>query len=184
MASDIQTSAEMTMSPNFAKYRTLLPCAASALFLAASCAVPGQNMDESGTMRICLRDFNNGVHFELVNESYASSHKAPPGAEMRVQTGEVMSAWIEALADKGLWDYARPGGGPLEPQMEAGFALTSVIEVESGSNHGWITFRKGLTQEELTFYSENKYGFITIFNQTPGYQQVVNPDGADIFRSN
>ncbi|MDE0895255.1 MAG: hypothetical protein OSB10_01580 [Planctomycetota bacterium] len=174
----------MPMSPNTVIQRVLL--FAVAALAVSSCAGPGNTKVESDYPEayICLRDFASNVHFELVNATYAKTHSASAGADMRVQSGEVMDAWILAIGDEGLWDYARPGQGPLTLQSEAGYPMHSVLEVKRGSDHGWIAFRKGLTQAELKFVAENKMAFITIFNQTPGYQQVDNTQGADIFRSN
>lgn len=184
MASDIHYPAEMPMSPNIAIQRVQL-FAVAALSI-SSCAGPGDTKVEGDYPEayICLRDFGSDVHFELVNATYAKTHSAPAGADMRVQSGEVMATWIRSIGDGGLWDYARPGQGPLTLQSEAGFPMHSILEVKRGSDHGWIAFRQGLTKEELKFFAENKMAFISVFNQTPGYQQVDNTQGAEIFRSN
>jgi|FLOH01.1.fsa_nt_gi hypothetical protein len=173
------------MSPNNALPRALLFLFALATLLISSCAGTGVVMAEEDypEMRVSFRDFRGaGANLELVNSAYAQSHSATEGADVRTQTGEVLDALINLLGDEGFWDYARPGNGPLAPQAEGGETMHSAMEVLRGGQHGWITFRRGLTKEELTFFSENSKVFLAIFNQTSGFHKIENTEGANIFR--
>ena len=177
------------MSPKPVTLRVILPLVALAAIFVSACAGPGKSLDESEypEMFVSLRDFRdsgNGTVFELVNATYAESHQARAIADQRIQKGEVLGAFIDYFADEGFWDYARPGQGPLQIQEEAGEKLHSVIEVKQGQQHGWITFRKGLSKEELTLFGEFSKLFIPLFNQTSGYRSVNNVNGANIFRNN
>ena len=69
---------------------------------------------------------------------------------------------------------------------EAGEYLHSVLEVKQGSQHGWITFRKGLSKEELTRFGEHYKLFLALFNETSGYRSVenLNENTANIFKRN
>ena len=177
------------MCPKPVAHRALLPLLALVAIFASACAGPGKNMAESDypEMLVSLRDFRDkasGTVFELANAPYAETHQANPNADQRIQTGELLGALIDYFGDEGFWDYARPGRGPLTLKEEAGEYLHSVLEVKQGSQHGWITFRKGLSKDELTLFGEQYKLFLALFNETSGYRAVENVNGANIFRSN
>jgi hypothetical protein len=179
------------MCPKPVALRALLPLLALAAIFVSACAGPGKTMAESDypEMLVSLRDFRdnaNGTIFELANKTYTESHQANPNADQRIQTGELLGALIDYYGDEGFWEYSRPGQGPLTLMEEAGEYLHSVLEVKQGSKHGWITFRKGLTKEELTLFGEPYKLFLALFNETSGYRSVqnLNENATDIFRSN
>ena len=177
------------MCPKPAALQALLPLLALTAIFVSSCAGPGKSMAESEypDMLVSLRDFRDnasGTVFELANAAYAESNGADPRADQRIQSSELLGALIDYYGEEGFWDYARPGRGPLTLTQEAGESLHSVLEVKQGLQHGWITFRKGLTKDELTRFGEQYKLFLALFNETSGYRTVENVNGANIFRSN
>lgn len=164
------------------------------LALLASCAgqidttAPTED-SHFGNVLIQFRDFRpGGALLTMANEAavdrvdYYSEMRSSAG--VKVASDEIMNALVEVFEDEGFWDSARPGNPPENTNAtEAGMALHGVLSIEANGKKGWITFRKGLTKDELELFQTCSQAFVAIYNSTAGYQRIDNPEGDALFNS-
>jgi len=170
----------------------LLMLALASLAACASTPDTTSPTEEShfGSVRIQFRDFRpGGSRLALTNESamdrvdyYSQTRRE---AELKVTSDEIMNALVEVFSDEGFWDSARPGQPPsgADKPREGGQELHGILSVETADRTGWITFRKGLTKDELELFQGCSQAFVAIYNATAGYQLVDNPDGDALFKN-
>ena len=149
-----------------------------------ACASPGSGgKGEDGTeLIVTLHNYRGGGQFELASESHtdrvAYYSSARSDAARKVQTDEVMNAFLRELQRLGLEQHARTGKAPQAPQ---GDVIRWGLEVASGERHVHWLVGTGSTPEDWQAFERCRDTFLQLYNSTVSYQAVQNDSGGAFF---
>jgi len=155
------------------------PLALAALLL-ASCRSTGSGGERP--MLVTLRDYQNGARFELASESHSDpveyySDKRED-AVRKIQTDEIMSAFLGELDRSGLGTHGRTGHAP---ELGKSDVVSWGIEVETPAQSVHWMVGKGSALEEWKQFQRCRDVFLQLYNVTVSYQTVQNESGKQFF---
>lgn len=131
---------------------------------------------------VTLHNYRGGEQFELASEShtdrvaYYSSTRAE--ATRKVQTDEVMSAFLRELQRLGLEQHARTGRAPASSQ---GDVIRWGLEVASGDRQVHWLVGTGSEAGDWKAFERCRDTFLQLYNSTVSYQAVENESGREFF---
>lgn len=154
-----------------------------AVALLAACTSAGKaRAGEHGPLLVRLQDFRTGERFELASESHTDRVTYYSGerrdAARKVQSDEIMRAFVEELARQGYGAHARTGRAPS-------FGSTDVIrwglEVESETAQTHWLVGTGSQAADWQSFQKCRDTFLQLYNITVSYQAVENAGGRSYF---
>jgi hypothetical protein len=127
--------------------------------------------------RVAWADYRTGVWLELVNETHTGRveqySELRTDASRKVQTDEIIGAFVQLMRDEGFADHARPGPAPRGTDGQVVMAL----ELADGDKVEHMLAWKGMPAEERKTMLSLAQNFADLFNATYGLQAVaVDPD--------
>jgi len=151
-------------------------------FLTA-CASSGAARDGAHTeLLVRLQDFKTGERFELASEShtdrvsYYSDQRHD--AARKVQSDEIMSAFVGELERQGYGGHARAGRAPA---IGASHVVRWGLEVESGTRQTHWLVGTGSEAADWQSFQRCRDAFLELYNITVSYQTVENAGGKSYF---
>jgi hypothetical protein len=147
---------------------------------AAACASVGSS-SPAAALLITLRDYKAGQRFELASESHTDRVRYYSDARIeavrKVQTDEVMTAFLRELERQGLGQHARAGPAP----EVGGEVIRWGLEVEghTGTLH-WLV-GTGSSPEDWRAFQGCRDMFLQLYNSTVSFQAVRNESGKRYF---
>jgi hypothetical protein len=146
-----------------------------------ACAGP-RTRDSDVALLVTLHNYRGGERFELASESHtervAYYSSARTDAARKVQTDEVMQAFLRELERLGLEEHARVGRAP------AGAASAVIrwgLEISSGERQVHWLVGTGSAQEDWRAFERCRDTFLQLYNSTVSYQSVQNESGKAFF---
>ena len=151
-------------------------------WLAAACAGPGGSEGEGREILVRLKDFKSGTSYELASESHTDRVAYYSGARgdaaRKVQTDEIMSAFIGELERQGFESNAQPGKAP---STGAGGVLRWGLEIQRPEESTHWLVGTGSAPEDWNEFQRCRDTFLELYNITVSYQTVQNEGGRQIF---
>lgn len=171
-------------SPSAAALWLLLaPWVLLALGLGA-CAGSGSagGSSDGRPMLVTLHNFKTGERFELASESHTNRVSYYSGkrgdAARKVQTDEVMSAFVRELERQGLASHAQAGRAPSAAGSNV---IRWGLEIEeNGAPVHWLV-GTGSAPEDWQEFQGCRDMFLELYNATVSYQAVENASGKQFF---
>ncbi|HEX6882688.1 MAG TPA: hypothetical protein VF530_04860 [Planctomycetota bacterium] len=147
-----------------------------------ACAGPGGG-DGAGTkVLVTLHNYRIAQRFELASESHTDRvtyySSARDDAARKVQTDEVMSAFLRELERLGLGTHARTGRAP---STATGDVIRWGLEVSSGERQVHWLVGTGSKAEDWQAFERCRDTFLQLYNSTVSYQTVENQSGKQFF---
>lgn len=172
----------MLDGPAMSPRQRLLGCLLSWAPLVA-CASTSAEPDDAGTaLLVSLQNLRTGECFELASETHTDRvsyySDARKDAARKVQTDEIMAAFLGELDRQGFGKHARPGRAPA---IGSGDVIRWALEVESGSNHAHWLVGTGSSPEDMQDFQKCRDMFLQLYNITVSYQTVENAGGKAYF---
>ena len=164
----------------------LFACVLSVLLAFSCSSTPDAPGDRGSALLVTLHDYKNGSRFELASEShtdrvdYYSSERQD--AIRKIQTDEVMGAFVAELDKQRFGEYARTGPAPrIGSADSAREALRWGLELvgPAGKLH-WLV-GKGSTPTDWEDFQSCRSMFLQLYNATMSYQTVTNSKGGQFF---
>lgn len=163
----------------------LIQCLACFLlggFLGA-CATSGAARNETGiALLVALENLRTGERFELASEShtdrvtyYSDERK---DAARKVQTDEIMSAFVGELGRQGFEEHARTGRAPA---IGSGDVIRWALEIESHSSQTHWLVGTSSPPADWQAFQRCRDTFLQLYNITVSYQAVENAGGRSYF---
>lgn len=151
--------------------------AAGLLGLLAACASSGSEGSGSQLL-VTLHNFKTGERFELASESHTDrvayySDKRNDAAR-KVQTDEIMSAFVAELGRQGLDDHAQPGRAPSATGSDV---IRWGLEVEKAEQRRHWLVGTGSAPADWQQFQKCRDAFLQLYNITVSYQAVENDSG-------
>jgi hypothetical protein len=150
--------------------------------LLVACASSGAASDSRAAMLVTLHDFKTGERFELASESHTERvsyySDARRDAARKVQTDEIMSAFVGELERQGLSAHAQPGRAPT---VASGGAISWGLELESEAQRTHWLVGKGSPAEDWQEFQRCRDTFLQLYNITVSFQAVQNDSGRGFF---
>jgi hypothetical protein len=145
----------------------------------SSCAGSGTASDTpEPELLVILHDFKAGERFELASESHTDRVAYYSGersdAARKVQTDEVMSAFLRQLDELGLGQHARAGRAPA---IGSGDVIRWGLEVESADSRVHWLVGTGSPASDWKEFQACRDTFLELYNYTVSYQAVRNESG-------
>jgi hypothetical protein len=131
---------------------------------------------------VTLHNYRGGERFELANEAHTNRvnyySSARNDAARKVQTDEVMSAFLRELQRLGFEEHARVGRAPDAAQ---GDVVRWGLEVASGEREVHWLVGTGSALDEWKAFEQCRDTFLQLYNSTVSYQTVQNESGKEFF---
>lgn len=162
------------------RIQRLLPFLAA--FLAACASQGSAGVSESRELLVTLHNYKAGERYELASEShtdrvaYYSGERAD--AVRKVQSDDVMTAFLSELERQGLGTHARVGAAPA---IGAGDVVRWGLEVESGPQKLHWLVGTGTSADDWQAFQSCRDMFLEVYNRTVSYQSVRNESGKQFF---
>ncbi len=139
--------------------------------------------NEAGTaLLVSLQNLKTGERFELASESHtdrvAYYSDARDDAARKVQTDEIMSAFLGELDRQGFGKHARPGPAPA---LGSGSVIRWALEVEGASGQAHWLIGTGSSPDDWLVFQKCRDTFLQLYNITVSYQAVENAGGRSYF---
>jgi hypothetical protein len=158
----------------------LVACAAF-----SACASRGQSpaSEVANEVLVTLHNYKAKTQFELASESHTSRVEyysdEREDAARKIQTDEVMSAFLREIDKLGLGTFARTGKAPSTTN---GDVIRWGLEVASsgGREVHWLV-GTGSSAEEWKKFDQCRDSFLQLYNSTVSYQSVHNQGGKSYF---
>ena len=154
-------------------------------WLLAACSGTGAARDEGGegsAVLVALRDFRSGESFELASESHTDRLTYYSGARSeaarKIQTDEIMSAFVSELERLGFDDHAQPGRAP---SIASNDVIRWGIEVHDGAQSTHWLIGTGSAPADWSDFQKCRDTFLQLYNITVSYQAVKNESGKQYF---
>jgi hypothetical protein len=158
-----------------------LGCLLVSGFLTA-CASSGASGVGASEVLVRLHDFRTRERFELASESHTDRVKyysdGRHDAARKVQTDEIMSAFVGELERQGYTDRARAGRAPA---IGSGDVIRWGLEVERGPNQSHWLVGTGSQPADWQAFQKCRDTFLQLYNITVSYQAVQNDSGGSYF---
>lgn len=156
--------------------------AAVSAALAAACAAGGaEREDGSAALLVTLHDFKKDQRFELASESHTDRveyySKTRSDAVRKVQTDEVMDAFVDELGRLGFDAHEKSGRAP----SARGGVIVYGLEVERGGSASHWLIGSGSAPGEIEAFRSCGKTFLDLYNITLSFQTVENPRGRELF---
>lgn len=150
--------------------------------LAPACAGTGARSDAPAPVLVTLRNFKSGERFELASESHTDRVTYYSGARQdavrKVQSDEIMQAFLEELEHQGFSAHARPG---RTPSLETSDVIRWGLEVEGPTGElSWLIGSNAAPKDWADF-QKCRDVFLQLYNVTVSYQTVQNASGKQYF---
>jgi len=159
-----------------------LGCVLASGFLAACASVGDAPEGASAALLVRLQDFRTGERFELASESHTDRVTYYSGerrdAARKVQSDEIMSAFVVELERQGYAGYARTGRAPA---LGSSDAIRWGLEVESASAQTHWLVGTGSQPADWQAFQKCRDVFLQLYNITVSYQTVENAGGKGYF---
>ena len=133
-------------------------------------------------MLVALCNYKSGERFELASESntkrvdyYSETRK---DAVRKVQSDEIMSAFVDELAHEGFAQHAQAGPAP---KLGSGDVIRWGLEIQDGDQKTHWLVGSGTQSNELKPFQECRDTFLQLYNITVSYQAVQNSSGKQYF---
>jgi len=160
--------------------KRLPPVAALLLGLAAlGCSSAGSKSSDSAgaAVLVTLRNFRSGERFELASESHtdrlAYYSDARGEAQRKVQSDEIMSAFVDELERQGYADHAQAGRAP---SLEGSDVVRWGIEVEDGEQRTHWLVGTSSPPNDWNAFQKCRDTFLQLYNITVSFQAVQNKE--------
>lgn len=162
--------------------RLQLPFLALLLAVASACAGSGARSGDGDELLVTLHNFKTGERFELASESHtdrvAYYSDERHDAARKVQTDEIMSAFVGELARQGMAEHAQPGRAPAAAGSDV---IRWGLEVEDGDERRHWLVGTGSPAEDWQAFQRCRDTFLQLYNITVSFQAVENPNGKQYF---
>ena len=163
-------------------FQRLFVFLASCLLVACASTPSGAADGDGAKLLVVLHDYKNGQDLELASESHTQRveyySSARGDASRKVQTDEIMSAFVGQLTKAGFEEHARAGRAPSLP---ASNVVRWGLEVErDGQREHWL-IGASTDMEAMKDFQECRDTFLQLYNITVSYQTIENKDGEKIF---
>lgn len=150
--------------------------------LMAACAGPGARSKEPAAVLVSLRNFKSGERFELASESHTDRVTYYSGARQdaarKIQSDEIMQAFLEELERQGYGAHARPGRAPAIGTSDT---IRWGLEVEGPAGElSWLVGANASPADWADF-QRCRDVFLQLYNVTVSYQAVQNASGKEYF---
>ena len=150
--------------------------------LLTACAGPGARAEGPAAVLVTLRNFKSGERFELASESHTDRVTYYSGARQdaarKVQSDEIMQAFLEELERQGYGAHARPGRAPAIGTSET---IRWGLEVEGPAGElSWLVGTNASPTDWADF-QKCRDVFLQLYNVTVSYQTVQNASGKQYF---
>ena len=148
----------------------------------ASSGTAGGGGEEGKRILVALQNFKSGERFELASEShtdrvtYYSDERHD--ARRKVQTDEIMSAFVGELSRQGYTDHAQAGRAPA---IGSGDVIRWGLEVQQGKDETHWLVGTGSPAPDWQTFQKCRDIFLQLYNITVSFQTVENPSGKDYF---
>jgi hypothetical protein len=150
-------------------------------FLCA-CAGSGSRDGSGSEVLVTLHNFKTGERFELANESHTDrvTYYSDPrhDAARKVQTDEVMSAFVRELERQGLEGHAQPGRAPSATGSDV---IRWGLELEDGGKSEHWLVGTGSAAADWKEFQVCRDMFLELYNATVSFQTVENKSGKQYF---
>lgn len=148
-----------------------------------ACTSPDAAEDGAGSaLLVTLQNLRTGECFELASESHTDRvtyySDARNDAARKVQTDEIMSAFVGELDRQGFGKHARPGRAPAIGSVDV---IRWALEVEGDSGQAHWLIGTGSPPEDWQAFQKCRETFLQLYNITVSYQAVKNADGKSYF---
>lgn len=158
----------------------LCSCFLASAFLAACASAPSQ--PAAIPLLVTLQNLRSGERFQLASESHTDRVTYYSGersdAARKVQTDEIMSAFVGELDRQGFGKYARPGRAPA---LGSGDVIRWGLEVEGPSGQAHWLIGTGSPPADWQVFQKCRDTFLQLYNITVSYQAVENAGGRSYF---
>lgn len=165
------------------------------LFAALSCGLvlgcsssgsaPGSHTSAEEGARpvlVTLSNFKSGERFELASESHTDRltyySDARAEAARKVQTDEIMSAFVSELERVGYDDRAQAGRAPSAAGSDV---IRWGLEIETGEGRSHWLVGTGSELADWNDFQKCRDMFLELYNYTVSYQAVKNDSGKQYF---
>jgi len=132
---------------------------------------------------VTLRNFKSGERFELASESHTKRVEYYSGqrtdAARKIQSDEVMSAFLDELERQGFSAHAQPGKAP---SIASGDVIRWGLELEHGEDHRHWLIGTGSAGDDIAAFQKCRDTFLQLYNVTVSYQTVHNDTGKQYFQ--
>jgi hypothetical protein len=164
--------------------RWFFPCLLGLLCTFAACkSASGDSSAERSEVLVTLYNYKSGARFELASESHTNRVDYYSGerddAARKIQTDEVMSAFLRELDQSGLSSYAKTGKAPRSTQNEV-IRWGLEVAARNGREVHWLV-GTGSNSEEWKQFDQCRDTFLQLYNSTVSYQSVRNQGGKNFF---
>lgn len=150
--------------------------------LLCACASSGAARGSSSALLVTLHDFKTGESFELASESHtervAYYSDARADAARKVQTDEIMSAFVGEIERQGLARHAQAGRAPT---LAPGGVISWGLEVARGPDSSHWLVGKGSAPADWQEFQKCRDTFLQLYNITVSFQAVRNDSGRGFF---
>src|SRR5262245_45450117 len=142
--------------------------------LPAACASAGKTHEgEQAPLLVRLQDFRTGERFELAGESHTDRVTYYSGerhdAARKVQSDDIMTAFVEELDRQGYGAHARTGRAPALGSTDV---IRWGLEVESGKAQTHWLVGTGSQAGDWQAFQKCRDTFLQLYNITVSYQAV------------
>jgi hypothetical protein len=135
-----------------------------------------------GGLLVTLHNYRSKERFELAGESHTKrvEYYSDPRADAarKIQTDEVMAAFLQELERLGFGAHARTGPAPSVPE---GNVIRWGIEVASKTGELHWLVGTGSSPDEWKTFERCRDTFLELYHNTVSYQAVKNTSGRQFF---
>ena len=172
----------MLDGPRMSSIQRLFCCFLVCASLSACASSSAARSEVGGALLVSLQNLRTGECFELASESHTDRvtyySDARKDAARKVQTDEIMSAFVSELDRQGFGKHARPGRAPT---IGSGDVIRWALEVESGSGQAHWLIGTGSSPDDWQAFQKCRDTFLQLYNITVSYQAVENAGGKNYF---
>ena len=153
-----------------------------ACLVCACASAGGAQKSASTSVLVALCNYKSGERFELASESntkrvdyYSETRKE---AVRKVQSDEIMSAFVGELGKAGFAQHAQAGPAP---KVASGDVVRWGLEIQDGEQKSHWLVGSGTQGAELKTFQDCRDTFLQLYNITVSYQAVENKSGKQYF---
>src|SRR5262245_3717632 len=152
----------------------------------AACASSGSgSRTETASVLVTLHDYKTGQTLELASEAHTNRveyySNTRTNAVRKVQTDEVMSAFVEQLDKLGMAKHSQPGRAPSIEAGQSADVIRWGFDVERGEQRSHWLVGTGSAADDWKAFQECRDTFVQLYNITVSFQAVKNESGGAFF---